>query len=52
MLLALRRSDPRGRKLWTELLEAFDASCRRLGAHPAVADPLLAEHRPAAASSG
>ena len=35
----------RGPKLWPELLEAFDASCRRLGAHPAVADPLLAEHK-------
>jgi len=45
VLLALRRSDPRGRKLWPELLEAFDASCRRLGAHAAVADPLLAEHK-------
>ena len=45
VLLALQRSDPRGRKHWTELLEAFDASCCRLGGHPAVADPLIAEHR-------
>jgi LmbE family N-acetylglucosaminyl deacetylase len=44
-LLALQRSDPRGRSLWDELLKAFAESCHTLGATSAIADPLIAEHR-------
>jgi LmbE family N-acetylglucosaminyl deacetylase len=45
VLLALRRSDPRGEERWDELLRAFEVSCCRLGARSAVAAPLLAERK-------
>ncbi|MFL5817820.1 MAG: PIG-L deacetylase family protein [Conexibacter sp.] len=43
VLLALQRTDPRGRENWDTLLETFEAACALLGARAAVAEPLLSE---------
>ncbi len=43
VLLALRRTDPRGREHWDGFVAAFEASCRVLGARPVVLEPLLGE---------
>ena len=45
VLLAVRRSDPRGLQLWEDLVSGFEASCARLGARAAVPEPFLAETR-------
>jgi LmbE family N-acetylglucosaminyl deacetylase len=43
VLLALRRTDPRGIEHWDELLRQFEEACSLLGARAAIADPLLGE---------
>ena len=43
VLLALRRTDPRGIDNWTQLLGIFADACHLLGARAAIAEPLLGE---------
>jgi LmbE family N-acetylglucosaminyl deacetylase len=43
VLLALRRSDPRGVASWDRILGDFNAACAVLGVTPVMADPLLEE---------
>lgn len=43
VLLPIRRIDPRGRKEWNRLLEAFPKSCELLGAQACIHDDLLDE---------
>jgi LmbE family N-acetylglucosaminyl deacetylase len=43
VLLALQRTDPRGRQNWGELLGCLERSCERLGATSAVMQPLPLE---------
>jgi LmbE family N-acetylglucosaminyl deacetylase len=43
VLLATRRCDPHGRRCWTRALDAFERSCRCLGATPLIGEPLVDE---------
>ncbi len=45
VVLAVRRTDPRGREHWDEIIEQFAASCAILGAEPVVVDGLLPEEQ-------
>jgi LmbE family N-acetylglucosaminyl deacetylase len=43
VLLTTRRCDPRGRRSWTHAVDAFERACLRLGATPALTEPLIDE---------
>ena len=43
VVLAVRRTDPRGVEHWDELTESFERSCSILGARPVLVEPMLDE---------